>query len=330
VPKFSAIICVFNQPLVKEAIESVLDQRYADFELIVIDDGSSDETPKILAQYRGQAIILRQKNQGIAAARNAGLKLARGEFIAFLDSDDLWLPDYLAMQAGFLADHPELSLSFTDGWMIWGAQVPEGIASRPTHYSLYPPAAGPEAAKISFHSPIITSFTAFRREFFQKAGYFDSAFRVHEDAELFLRGFELGLKFGFLNQPLAIKRNLEGRLSLDRDRFFAASRDLQLLSWRRSKRLRPLLRESIPIADRMLARELLVKSCVKEARACLYEALCYKPWAVRTFLIWLALFLPEPVPTLVLTRNILPPDKKRLYGAKQDQARDQHRNHQTD
>ena len=322
-PKLSAIICVFNQPLVKEAVESVLGQRFAEFELVIIDDGSTDRTPEILAQYEGRAKIIRQKNRGIAGARNAGLAYAAGEIIAFLDADDIWLPGYLAEQAAFLDLHPELGISFSDGWMIWTRQLPENISGLPSHYSLYPPPAGPDAAKISLQSPLVTSFTAFRRCFFEKAGFFSPELKIHEDAELFLRGLELGIKFGFLNKPLAVKRNLEGRLSKDRDEFFTASRVIQLRSWQRSKLLRPLLRESITVTDRMIARDLLEKGKISQARKYLFEALTYKPWAVRTLLIWLSLFLPEPAPTLVLARNILAPDKKRSYGAKQGQAGNQ-------
>jgi glycosyltransferase involved in cell wall biosynthesis len=316
-PKLSAIICVYNQPLVRDAIESVLNQEFADFELIIIDDGSTDQTREILEEYRDRAKIIRQKNQGIARARNAGIAYASGEIIAFLDSDDLWRPGYLAEQSAFLAARPELGLAFSDGWMLWTRQVPENISSLPSHYSLYPPPTGKDAAQLFFQSPVVTSFTAFRRSFFEQAGFFSPELRIHEDAELFLKGLELGIDFGFLNKPLAIKRNLEGRLSKNRDEFFVASRLIQLGSWKRRPGFRPILRESITVTDRMIARDLMEKGRVKEARKFLFEALTYKPWAIRTLLIWLALFLPEPVPTLVLTKNILPPDKERSYGAKQ-------------
>ena len=168
-PKVSAIICVYNQPLVREAIESALRQNYSDFELIVIDDGSTDRTPQILAGYRDRAVISRQPNQGVAAARNRGLSLARGEYIAFLDADDIWLPDYLREQAAFLDANPQFGLSFTDGWMVWKKEIPENIQSSPSHYSLYPPPSGKDAAEKFFKSPVVTSFMMLRRSFFRES-----------------------------------------------------------------------------------------------------------------------------------------------------------------
>jgi len=315
VPKISAIICVYNQPLVKEAVASALNQNFADYELLIIDDGSTDRTPELLAPYRDRARILRTENQGIAAARNRGLSLACGKYIAFLDSDDLWLPDYLAEQAAFLDAHPGYGLSFTDGWMLGKKEIPENISSLPSHYSLYPPPAGKNAAENMFKTAIVTSFMVFRRTFFEQTGFFSPELEIHEDADLLLRGLEAGIEFGFINKPLALKRNLESGLAQDVQHSFPLVREVQLLSWRRSRSFHPLLRQSIPITDRLLARELLEKGQKAEARKYLLEAFRFRPWAARTLLIWLLLLLPEPVPTLVLTRNILPPDKKRSYGA---------------
>jgi len=310
-PKVSAIICVYNQPLVKDAIESVLAQTFPDLELIIIDDGSTDQTPEIIAAYSDRAKIRRQKNKGVAAARNRGLSIASGEIIAFLDADDVWMPQYLSEQIAFLSAHKECGLSFTDGWMLWKKEIPDNILRLPSHYSIYPPAAGPNAAATFFDSPIITSFTAFPRSYFERVGFFAEDLKVNEDAEMFLRGFEQAIDFGFINKPLAIKRNLDTGLARNSDQSFYFSRIIQLMSWRRSGRLHPLLREGIPIADRQIARTLLAKGDPRQARKYLFEALRFKPWAIRTFLIWAALFLPEPVPAMILTKNLWPAVKKK-------------------
>lgn len=314
-PKISAIICVYNQPLVKEAVESALNQKFADYELLIIDDGSTDQTPEILARYQDRAQIIRTENHGIAQARNRGLSFARGRYLAFLDADDLWLPQYLAEQAAFLDAHPGCGLAFSDGWMLWKKEIPENISSLPSHYSLYPPPAGKSAAENMFKTAIVTSFMVLRRSFFEQAGFFSPGLEIHEDADLLLRGLEAGIEFGFIAKPLAVKRNLATGLAQDVRRSFPLVREVQLSSWRRTGKFHRLLRQSIPITDRLLARESLENGQKADARKYLLEAFRFRPWALRTLLLWLLLFLPQPIPALMLTRNILPPDKKRSYGA---------------
>lgn len=98
-PKVSVIIPTYNRAsFVIKAIESVLAQSFNDYEIIVIDDGSTDNTKEVLEPYRGRIQYIHQENSGVSAARNAGIRLAKGDWIAFLDSDDEWMRDYLAKQ----------------------------------------------------------------------------------------------------------------------------------------------------------------------------------------------------------------------------------------
>ena len=93
-PKVTVVIPTYNRAhLIKDAVESVLNQTYQDFELIVIDDGSTDNTREVLAVYKDKLTYIYQENQGRSSARNHGIELAQGEYIAFLDSDDVWFPD---------------------------------------------------------------------------------------------------------------------------------------------------------------------------------------------------------------------------------------------
>ena len=98
-PKISVIMPAFNsKTYIRESIESVLAQRFTDFELIVVDDGSTDNTGEIVQSYPDDRIkLIRQENQGVSVARNTGLDAAQGEFITFLDSDDLYFPDFLCV-----------------------------------------------------------------------------------------------------------------------------------------------------------------------------------------------------------------------------------------
>lgn len=113
----SVIMPTYNRPsLTAEAIKSVQNQRYPNWELLVVDDGSTDDTQSVLATFSHdpRIQILFQPNRGQAAARNLGLKHARGDWIAFLDSDDLWLPQKLEAQMSFISSHTEIDVLYGD------------------------------------------------------------------------------------------------------------------------------------------------------------------------------------------------------------------------
>lgn len=109
----SVVIPVFNgAAYVAQAIDSVLDQTVPPTEVVVVDDGSSDSTAEVVQRYQPRVLYRRQANQGPGAARNLGIRESKGEFLAFLDSDDLWLPEKLRLQKAALDEDPELNLVF--------------------------------------------------------------------------------------------------------------------------------------------------------------------------------------------------------------------------
>ena len=110
-PRVSVIIPTYNYGrYISEAVESVLAQTYTDFEVIVVDDGSTDQTPQVLERYTGVIRYIRQENMGVVEARNRGIRESRGEFIAFLDADDKWISNKLALQVGAMDEKPEVGL----------------------------------------------------------------------------------------------------------------------------------------------------------------------------------------------------------------------------
>ncbi len=119
-PKVSIIISVFNrEKFVGQAIQSVLDQTYKNWELIVIDDGSSDHSWDVICQYEQQlAVHLGQENQGMAGALNRGFSFARGEYITFLSSDDFLMPNGIETLVNFLETHPEIGMVDGDGYVV--------------------------------------------------------------------------------------------------------------------------------------------------------------------------------------------------------------------
>lgn len=115
-PVVSVIITTYNQArYISATIQSAIDQDFADREIIVVDDGSTDDTPTLVGEFGQRVVSLRQPNQGVAGSRNAGIQQARGEFLAFLDGDDLWDPCKLSRQVGAARIHPASGLIVADG-----------------------------------------------------------------------------------------------------------------------------------------------------------------------------------------------------------------------
>src|SRR5215831_9468158 len=123
VPIVSVVIPTYNNArFLPEALDSLLGQTYRDFELIVVDDGSTDDTLEVLKPYRHLIRYVRKENGGPASARNLGIRHASGELIAFQDADDIWLPDKLQLQVDYLREHPEVGLVFS-GSIFFGTET---------------------------------------------------------------------------------------------------------------------------------------------------------------------------------------------------------------
>jgi glycosyltransferase involved in cell wall biosynthesis len=198
-PRVSVIIPTYNRGwIVKEAIESVLAQDYRDFELIVVDDGSTDNTDDILNSYRGDIMVFRQENQGVSAARNRGLAEASGRFIAFLDSDDLWLPQKLFRQVEFFNKNPDAQICQTEEtWIRKGVRVnPKKRHKKPWGMIFEPSLA------LCLVSP---SAVMIRRSLLEKVGGFDETLPACEDYDLWLRT-SCRYPVYLIETPLIIKR----------------------------------------------------------------------------------------------------------------------------
>ncbi len=197
----SVIIPAYNrEKLLVEAVRSVLDQKGVpeDIEIIVVDDGSTDNTGEALASLGGEITYLRQEHSGVSRARNLGISSSRGEWIAFLDSDDLWLPGKLRAQMGFFSDHPEILLCQTEE--IW---VRNGKRINPRKYHKKPSGhCFPLLLERCFISP---SAVVIHRRLFDLVGFFDESLPACEDYDLWLR---IGCRFavGLVEKPLVIKR----------------------------------------------------------------------------------------------------------------------------
>ena len=186
-PRVSVIIPTYNRPgMLRRAAASVLGQTYHDFELIIVDDCSGDETSAAVADITAGDTRARYyrhaKNRGTAATRNTGIRNARGEYIAFLDDDDEYLPPNLERQVAVLdAASPEVGLSY-----VWYTQVgPSGEVVR-TVCRTHSGYVFDKAMAMGF-SLTVGSAALFRREVFEVAGYFDESLRRSEDNEFQFR-----------------------------------------------------------------------------------------------------------------------------------------------
>jgi len=124
-PLVTAVIPTFNRGwCLAEAVTSVIDQKYPAMEIIVVDDGSTDNTSQVLEPYMDNITLLHQKNTGVSAARNFGIRQSSGDFVAFLDSDDRWTPDKITCQVDFFQHHPQAMICQTEEiWIRNGKRV---------------------------------------------------------------------------------------------------------------------------------------------------------------------------------------------------------------
>ena len=182
-------------------MDSVLAQTYSDFELIVIDDGSTDGTREALDRLDGRLRYMWQENRGVSAARNAGLRVACGSVIAFLDSDDLWLPDHLKTVSDALASYPQAVLAST-----WSGYDDEG-STRPEQARLVDPL--PDS--LIFATTGFVPCVAARREALLAVGGFDERLAAAEDNDLWSRLSLIG-PFALLRRRTVVRRRTPGGL----------------------------------------------------------------------------------------------------------------------
>ena len=204
-PRVSVIIPVYNsQATLAAAVESILAQTYRDFELIAVDDGSTDASREILSRYSDRITILARANAGPAVARNAGVRVATGDLLAFLDSDDLWKPELLAVMVPELDAHRECAMAWCDLELI-------DSLGRPLGSSLAGKGGDPTLQDLLTKLwPIMPSGAVIPRWAFEAAGGYPESMRKpsFEDLYLFLRLREHG-PFRYVQKALGAWRFAE-------------------------------------------------------------------------------------------------------------------------
>jgi glycosyltransferase involved in cell wall biosynthesis len=196
-PLISCIVPVFNgERFLAVALNSIFAQTWRPIEVIVVDDGSTDGTKDAVGEYSGRLTYIRQENAGPAAARNTALAVVRGEFIAFLDADDFWLPEKLARQMACFAARPDLEMCITYQDTFWEKER-EHDARRLTarnHPFVRP------------HPGYVCQTLLARRHVFDKVGGFDPSLRHGEDTDWYARTEEEGIVREVLPEALVCRR----------------------------------------------------------------------------------------------------------------------------
>ncbi len=199
-PKVSVIIPSYNcAAYLPRAIESVLAQSFRDFEILVVDDGSTDDTASVVAPYLHRVRYIAQANKGLPGARNTGLRAAQGDTIALLDADDAWLPEKLALQLPLLED-PGVGIVYSDFAVEYanGRWLDSYLAERPLACE------GWVVDSYIQSRFLFPSTMVFRRACFDSCGWFDEEMFAAEDIELFTR-MCLRWQVKRVNQPLMVR-----------------------------------------------------------------------------------------------------------------------------
>jgi glycosyltransferase involved in cell wall biosynthesis len=267
-PRVSVIIPTYNRShYLGKAIDSVLTQSYGDYELIVVDDGSTDDTQDALAMYRNAIKLIRQENGGASSARNTGIRAARGEWVAFLDSDDEWLPEKLYTQMRSVVEKDTTCLHTTN-YSVFSAEKNGHVSRIMTGFSRL--RSVPRLIEHPLNYQIKyglarTPCVLVRKEALFRAGLFDERMTIYEDQDLMCR-LALEGPWSISSVDLVrVNRYQEDNANLSRQRLGAAARSNAALLYLYEKLSRS---EALERDERILVAE-----TVSRARAGLGMAL---------------------------------------------------------
>ena len=189
-PLFSVVIPLYNKAdTILRALRSVFAQTLKDYEVVVIDDGSTDGSGDVVSRFGRDIRLVRQKNAGVSAARNRGVQESKGKYVAFLDGDDYWLPYHLSDLVAVLERYPTAKVISTRYGEIFDRKVLRVYGERTGIREL------DFFKEFMFHEPIHSFTVAFERECFLQKGKYDSHYKFYEDAELYFRMANTGIHF---------------------------------------------------------------------------------------------------------------------------------------
>lgn len=344
----SVILPTYNRAnYIKDAIESVLNQTYRNIELLIIDDGSTDNTQAVIEHYLKDNRIryIKQKNSGAAAARNKGLELSKGKYVAFLDSDDIWEKDKLEIQIEVMNTLPDVAIVFSD----FSAKRQDGLIEK-SHIRTYFMVL--DTYKLSygdvfshrntlkngekvywgdiyktmiFGNIILTSTTLFRQEVFNSAGVFDINYKTLEDYDLFLK-LTKGFTAAFIDKPIICYRYSEKQLSGDLffgklctnlidifNKNIASIKDEEFLQKNRKK-----IKQRLGIYHAMQAYYHFSHDNMAQAAKSYWQSIHNNPGNYRSYIYLLFSILPVSITRLIRNLKLLK-NVSRLHAIKEEQ-----------
>jgi len=254
------VIPTYNRAdLVQRSVQSVLNQTYRDFEIVVVDDGSTDATREAVTQFCDARLryVRHEANRGVAAARNTGIEAARGECVAFNDSDDEWMPHKLERQMGVLSTVDErVGVVYSDMWRVHGSDGRRRKYYRAQH--IMPADGVVHERALGFGIGCYVQTAVIRRECFEKAGMFDEGIAPLEDTEFIMR-VSRHYHFYHIAEPLVTQFMLAGSLSQDTEALARSTRRLI------DKYRHELPRKTVALYHANMAEQLIVSSWRKLA-----------------------------------------------------------------
>lgn len=284
-PRFTVVIPTYNRAhLIRETLDSVLAQTFADREIVVVDDGSTDETPEVLAAYGNGLRFVRQENRGVAAAWNRGIRESRGELVAFLASDDRWEPRTLEKMERVFAERPEVGLVSVMARVITAdGALTNRIQGKRTAGSRY-----------TFRDLLRggwCSWFAVRRELLDRIGGYDEKLRTAEECEFCFRLFP-HTEFHAIREPLLLRRLHDDNLTVDRRQNATVWLDiLEELARRQPEAVaryardyrRALGKEHLRLGRELLADHASEPRELERSRHHLRKSIATYPWFLRAY-----------------------------------------------
>jgi glycosyltransferase involved in cell wall biosynthesis len=297
----SVVIPAFNPgQFIVHAIEGVLAQTYQDFEIIVVDDASTDGHKEFLEPYLSRIQYVRQEHAGSAVARNRGILLSRGKYIAFLDADDLWAPDKLKKQVDLLEQDPDAILTYSDfSKSKTPGQGGESTLNLRKHWK-----AGEEFTSLLRENFIHTSSVLVRKDSLSESGMFDPMLMNAQDWDLWIRLARAG-KFLFINEVLSHYRVHENQSvsTLKYLRNVVYSNGVLMARFQNDAEALSLIRAKMAHDIFKLGRREWRAGNRKEARKAFWQSLRLKGEVLKCLGYILLCTLPAPISDVFRTSN---------------------------
>jgi glycosyltransferase involved in cell wall biosynthesis len=298
-PRVSVIIPVYNgAKFIAVTLDSILTQTFQDFEVIVIDDGSTDNTAELVSRYRSPVKLIRNGRMGKSASRNTGIRAAKGQLIAFVDADDLWMPQKLEVQIQHLDCHPNLKWSYSNCCIF--EDNPNNvieIAIKNADKSYSGDVLRPLLIRDFVPSPTPIVF----RDVFDEVGYFDETFLRHqpEDWDMWLR-IAARYPVGLIDEPLALLRKHDNSLTAKEEplkTFEGVIHVIQLAISRNQERLGGMKNKAISFRYVIFGKDLVRRGIFGEAQAMFINAIRSNPFMLQAYLYYLI--------SLLLTKKMI-------------------------